>query len=87
MMCMNIIENSLAVLNGGRLLDVATQEGGFVQVLYYGFFSPGLRAFLASLHTQLDGFQPYQPSVDGDPQTMDRSTGHLLCPSCGQVMQ
>ena len=30
---MDILEQSLSTLTGGRVLDVATQEGGFVQIL------------------------------------------------------
>jgi hypothetical protein len=60
---------------------------GFVKVRYYGFFSPGLHSRLASLRTQLDGLQPIQPAIDRDPQSIDPPSGHLLCPSCGQVMQ
>jgi len=60
---------------------------GFVRVRYYGFFSPGLRTRLASLRTQLDGLQPNQTAIDGDHQPIDQPKNHLLCPSCGQVMQ
>ena len=61
---------------------------GFVKVRYYGFFSPGLRARLASLRTQLDRLQPDQPSSDdADPQAIEQPMDHLLCPSCGQDMQ
>jgi hypothetical protein len=60
---------------------------GFVKVRYYGFFSPGLRTRLASLLAQLSRLQSNQPSIDRASQTGDQLTDHLLCPSCGQVMQ
>jgi hypothetical protein len=60
---------------------------GFVKVRYYGFFSPGLRARLASLRSQLDGLQPSLPAGDRDSQSIALPTDRLLCPSCGQVMQ
>ena len=61
---------------------------GFVKVRYYGFLSPGLRNRLASLRTQLERWQPDQPSsTGGDPQTIYQPVDHPVCPACGQVMQ
>jgi predicted RNA-binding Zn-ribbon protein involved in translation (DUF1610 family) len=61
---------------------------GFVKVRYYGFLSPGLRNRLTTLHTQLERWQPDQPSsTGGDPQTIYQPVDHPVCPACGQVMQ
>jgi hypothetical protein len=42
---------------------------------------------MASLRTKLVKLLPDQPSIDGGPQDFAQPTGHLLCPSCGQIMQ
>jgi len=43
---------------------------------------------LAHLRTQLERWQPDQPSsTGGDPQTIYQPVDHPVCPACGQVMQ
>jgi hypothetical protein len=60
---------------------------GFVKVRYYGFFSPGLRARLASLRKQLLGSQTPECTSDNQSQASEIHNDGLLCPQCGQVMR
>jgi len=57
---------------------------GFVKVRYYGLFSPSWRHWLTVIRLWLDtskpaAINPNLPNVDAQP--------HVLCPTCGQVMQ
>jgi len=60
---------------------------GFVKVRYYGLFSPGLRARLAHLRTQLEAVQPLECARDNQSQAHEGLTDLLPCPVCGQIMQ
>jgi len=65
---------------------------GFVKVRYFGFFSPGKRQQLASLHQQLSNLLPLSGSDHQDQQTDDQVVepspkDPIQCPTCGQTMQ
>jgi predicted RNA-binding Zn-ribbon protein involved in translation (DUF1610 family) len=60
---------------------------GFVKVRYYGFFSPGLRAKLASVREQLVGSQPLECTSEDQSQASEGHNDELLCPQCGQIMR
>jgi ssDNA-binding Zn-finger/Zn-ribbon topoisomerase 1 len=65
---------------------------GFVKVRYYGFFSPGKRHQLASLHQQLHNLLPISSHGHRDQQTDDQALKSapeelIQCPICGRAMQ
>jgi hypothetical protein len=64
---------------------------GFVKVRYYGFFSPGKRQQLTSLHQQLRHLSPFSDSDHQNLQISDQAVEPspkdlIQCPTCGQVM-
>ena len=86
----------------GRIPLDHTQQGvgeeasaHLVKVRYYGFFSPGLRQRLATLHRHLSGAAadlaqaPEVANEVADSTQREIPSPHQVvrCPSCGQVMQ